>query len=704
MKAIDRPFTNIINGTSQFVIPVFQRDYTWQAEKQCAQLWRDVLRAARAGGEHGHFLGSFVYVATGDSLAGFTRWLLIDGQQRLTTLTLLLAALRDHIRDIKWTGGENDPTPKRIDAYYLKNVQEEGDREQKLVLRRHDQATLRAVIDGKVIDGKGWPQDASEHIRENYNYFRDELSKADPADVYRGIGRLVIVDVALDRQTDDPQLIFESLNSTGVDLSQSDLIRNFILMRLPEKEQTKLYETYWCKIEALFQGSEWTFDAFARDYVALKTQASKQEKAAEIYYAFREFFPVLKEQNGNLEEGLADMLRHARHYSAFSLGRGVTGDRARELANIRHLVDVPAILVMRLFECRDQGNSLTENELLEALALIESYVLRRAICGYQTRGYWQIFATLAYAIGDKQPLNDLKVGLARQHENYRFPSDAEFERALKEKDLYGLRACRHLLEGLENYGSKEPTDTSAYSIEHIMPQNDRLRAEWRKMLGDNWKDVQKTWLHRLGNLTLTGYNSKYSDRSFDEKKTIAGGFADSSVRLNKYVRDQPVWTANEINIRTDALAGRAVDAWPALSVAQSLIDAAGHLEKRKLAERQDIGKIKMSAEARTLFEELRARVMTLDSDILELAEPNSVSYHGPSFFLEVLPRRYKLTLLLALDFNEVDDPSGLAKDATEKKFFVHARHEGGVSLSVWNTADIESAVPLIRQAHAASIE
>ncbi|WP_316213948.1 DUF262 and DUF1524 domain-containing protein [Bradyrhizobium sp. SZCCHNR2032] len=704
MKAIDRPFTNIINGTSQFVIPVFQRDYTWQAEAHCAQLWRDVLRAARSGGEHGHFLGSIVYIATGDSLAGFTRWLLIDGQQRLTTLTLLLAALRDHIHETGWTGGENDPTPKRIDAYFLKNVQEEGDREQKLILRRHDQATLRAVIDQKVRNGKGWPQDASEHIKENYNYFRDELSKADPAEVYRGIGRLVIVDVALDRQSDDPQLIFESLNSTGVDLSQSDLIRNFILMRLPERQQTNLYESYWCKIEALFQGYEKTFDSFARDYVALKSQASKQEKADEIYYAFRDFFPSLKEQHGGLEEGLTDMLRHAQHYAAFSLGRGVAGNRARQLANIRHLVDVPALLVMRLFECRDHIGTLTEEELLEALTLIESFVLRRAICGYQTRGYWQIFAALAYSISDKTPLNDFKVGLARQHENYRFPSNEEFERALKEKDLYGLRACRHLLEGLENYGSKEPTDTSSYSIEHIMPQNDRLRIEWRKMLGEGWRETQKTWLHRLGNLTLTGYNSKYSDRPFDEKKTIPGGFADSSVRLNKFVRDQPVWTANEISTRTDALAMRASEAWPALTIAQSLIEAASHLEKRKLAERQDIGKVKMSVEAKALFEELRAQVMTLDSDILELAEPNSISYHGPAFFLEVLPRRYKLTLLLALDFNEIDDPSGLAKDATEKKFFVHARHEGGVAMSIWSSTNIESALPLIRQAHAASNE
>lgn len=699
MKAIDSPFTKIINGTSQFIIPVFQRDYTWDAETQCAQLWRDVLRAARTGGEHGHFLGSIVYVATGDSLAGFTRWLLIDGQQRLTTLTLLLVALRDHIRDTEWVGGENDPTPKRIDAYFLRNLQEEGDREQKLVLRRHDQATLRALL-----DGREFPQEGSDNVRDNYNYFREQLTGVDPADVYRGVTRLVIVDVALDRQTDDPQLIFESLNSTGVDLSQSDLIRNFILMRLPEKEQTDLYETYWSKIEALFKGSEWTFDAFARDYVALKTQASKQEKAAEIYYAFRDFFPALKDKSGGLQQALADMMRHARHYAAFSIGRDVAGERGRALAEIRRHVDVPAILVMQLLEYRDHLNVLSEGELLEALSLIESYTVRRAICGYQTRSYWQIFANLAYALGQKHPLQDLKVALARQHENYRFPSDEEFERQLKEADLYGLRICRHLLEGLENFGTKEPTDTSNYSIEHVMPQSERLRRGWREMLGENWKEVQKTRLHRLGNLTLTGYNSTYSDREFQEKKTIEGGFADSSVRLNKFIREQPVWTEKEMTARTNDLAKRALKVWPPLVVEKSLIDVANHAEKRKLAARQDLSKIKMTADAKAVFEELRARVLAFDTDILELAEPNSISYHGPAFFLEVLPRAHKLTLLLALDFKEIDDPSGLAKDATEKKFFVHARHEGGVSMSISDAQAVESALSIIRQAHAVSNE
>jgi predicted transport protein len=697
MKAIDRPFANIINGTTQFVIPVFQRDYTW-TEQQCAQLWSDVLHAADGNDSRGHFLGSIVYVATGDSSAGFTRWLLIDGQQRLTTLTLLLTALRDHIRKTGWSGDEDGPTAKRINAYFLKNVQEEGAREQKLVLRRHDHATLTAIIDGVEL-----PDARSERVKENYESFRERLTGVDPADVYRGVGRLVVVDVALDRQTDDAQLIFESLNSTGVDLSQSDLIRNYILMRLPEKEQTHLYNTYWSNIEALFRGSEPTFDAFARDYVALMTQASKQEKASEVYYAFRRFFPELQKRLGELDQVLADILRYARYYAAFSLGRGVDGLLAEQLGRVRRLVDVPATLIMQLYDRFDRSKTLTESQFVEALSLMESYVLRRAICGFQTRGYWQVFANLAYRIGQREPLIDLKVEFARLRESYRFPQNDEFQRHLTEADLYGLRVCRHLLERLENYDTKEPSDTKSYSIEHIMPQNERIPSPWRKMLGENWKQVHSTWLHRLGNLTLTGYNSKYSDQPFDKKKSIKGGFSESSIRLNKFVREQAVWTESEIETRGKVLARTSLKVWPPLVIDRALVDAATILEKRELAARRDVSKVKMSVEARAIFEKLDARVLQIDGEVFQLAETHSVSYHGPSFFLEVLPRKKGLTLLLALDFSEIDDPLGIAQDATQWKFFVNAKYEGGVSLAVSDEPTIAAAMPIIRQAHAASI-
>jgi predicted transport protein len=692
MKAIDRPFTKIINGTTQFVIPVFQRDYSW-TEANCDQLWRDVVRIADDPAKRGHFLGSVVYVSTGDSSAGFTRWLLIDGQQRLTTLTLLLAALRDSIAETGWKGSEDGPTVKRLDAYFLKNVQEEGERQQKLVLRRHDQATLCALLDGREP-----PPEISERIRENYEFFRERLADADPESIYRGIGRLIVVDVTLDRGIDDPQLIFESLNSTGLDLSQSDLIRNFILMRLPETEQTRLYESYWSKIENLFRGSEKVFDAFVRDYIALHTQASKQEKAGEIYFAFRREFGSIGSDPERLEGFLKDLLRFARYHAAFSIGSDAPPELREPLARLRKLVDVPATLIMRLFECHDSDRTLGAQEFAEAIGLVESYVFRRAICGEQTRGYWQVFANLAYRIDSERPFESLIVGLARLSDSYGFPDDPEFSKALEERDIYHKRVCFDLLDRLENYGSREPTDTSTYSIEHIMPQNEKLSPEWKRMLGEDWVDVRREWLHRLGNLTLTGYNSTYSDRSFEEKKTIAGGFSESSVRLNRFVREQEVWTAKEMERRGTELANRSLCIWPRLVVERRLIDAAREAEMRERAQRRDVSKVPMSPAARGLFDLLREKVRSLDSSIIELAEQKTVSYHGPAFFLEVLPRKNRIGLLLALDFNEIDDPVGVAEDTSQWKFLVNAVYEGGVYVDIRSEGDIERALPMIRLA------
>ncbi|MDE2125271.1 MAG: DUF262 domain-containing protein [Armatimonadetes bacterium] len=686
-------FTSIINGITQFVIPVFQRDYRW-TEANCEQLWKDVLQVAAGSGDHAHFLGSVVYVSTGDSSAGFTRWLMVDGQQRLTTLTLLLAALRDQILESQWTGGEDGPTANRIDAYFLKNLQEEGPRRHKLVLRRYDQKTLQAILDASPL-----PDTISERIRDNYEYFREQMAGTDPEVVYRGIGRLAVVDITLDRATDDPQLIFESLNSTGLDLSQSDLIRNFILMRLDDKEQTRLYESYWGKIESLFRGSERTFDAFMRDYIALKTQASRQERADEIYFAFRRLFGDLGTGHDELEHFLDELYRFARYHAMFSMGTGSPEKFREPLARLRRLVDVPATIVMRLLDCRDTYGTLSDEDFVRAVGLIESYIFRRSITGDQTRGYWQVFANLAYRIDNGQPLQSLMVGLARLRDNYSFPDDGEFRKALEERDIYGKRVCFELLDRLENLNTKEVTDTSKYSVEHIMPQNENLSAEWRTMLGNDWREVQRLWLHRLGNLTLTGYNSTYSDRPFSDKKTISGGFEESSVRLNKYVREQSCWTTAEMEHRGKLLAGQALVAWPNLVVDKSLISAADEAERRATAKRRDVGKVPMTPRARELFQLLSQRIRDIDGEIIELAEQKSVSYYHGAFFLELLPRKHGIVALLALDFNEVVDDAGIARDASQWKFFANAVHEGGVSVSINQESDVEDAMAIIRQAH-----
>ena len=690
MQAIDRLFTQVINGTTQFIIPVFQRDYTW-TEEQCTQLWHDVLRAADQ--DRGHFMGSIVYVDVG-SAASFTRWLVIDGQQRLTTLTLLLTALRDHIRETGWSGGVDSPTIDRINSYFLTNQLEPSDRHRKLVLRRTDDSTLESlvVVDVKLSDTPSQP------IVDAYRLFRELVtSHNDPDTVYRGVTKLVVVDVTLD-DNDNPQLVFESLNSTGVDLSQSDLIRNYVLMGLPENDQTRLYNEYWSEIEEYFKGSGSRLDSFARDYVAHETRITKQTRGDQIYRAFKEHFNY--QTSGDWEILLLNMARNARFYAAFTLGRNIEGKVAEALRNIRNFGDVAAILVTKLYSSFDE---VDEEGFLDSLCVIESYLFRRAICGLQTRGYWSVFARIALEVREDNLLESLQVALSRQQGSYRFPSDDEFKRALLDGNLYGLQACRHLLDRLENHGTKEKSNTSGYSIEHILPQTDNLRVEWRKMLGDDWKQVQREWLHRLGNLTLTGYNSSYSDRPFHEKQNMPGGFNESAVRLNKFVREQSVWTAEQIETRGNHLADRALQIWPDLHVGQEAIERAIRVELKAQAEGRSIEQVEMNPGAKALFNLLRPKILGLSdllesSDLIEIPEPKSVSYHSPYFFLEVLPRTGYLTLLLSLDYGDIDDNTDFVKDASEWKYLAHSRHDGGGIIHINSEEDVTKAIPFVRRA------
>ena len=285
MQATKQSFTTIVGGNNrQFVIPVFQRDYSWNRD-QLQQLWDDIVRAGAPETRGGHFTGSIVYIeAEEGSGAAFQRWLIIDGQQRLATLTLLLTALRDHIKESGWSGDDDSPTPEQIHDYYLKNAhQKKPDHQHRLVLRRRDNVTLRMLIDGTSVSGLD--DDASELIVDAYQFFRSALNspRYDLDQVYRRVSRLDIVDVRLDRNVDDPQLVFESMNSTGVNLRQSDLVRNYLLMGLAESEQTRLYENFWHEIESEFQASEGAFDSFLRDYISLERKLTRQIAMEHVY-------------------------------------------------------------------------------------------------------------------------------------------------------------------------------------------------------------------------------------------------------------------------------------------------------------------------------------------------------------------------------------------------------------------------------------
>ena len=563
MEANKRRYSELVGGSVQFVIPVFQRDYNWE-EEQCQQLWNDIERIGRRG-EGDHFFGPVVYIATTGQSAAFTRWLLIDGQQRMTTVSLLMAAFRDHIKEYPSEAGVG---PAKIEHDFLLNSFEENHQRRKLVLRERDNETLSWLVDG----GEEPTGEArSRTVVQSYQFFRERLRAADVDVVVEGVGRLAVVDVRLERGTDDPQQIFESLNSTGLDLTQADLVRNYVLMGLDEGEQTRLYRNFWQRIEKLFPGSPGQLDNFLRDFVALDTRAQKQGRVDQVYATFRLAFGECKSDSGMLEKLLRRMLRFGRYHAAFVMATAEFPELVDRLSRVRTLATTPAILVMSLLDAYE-NQCVTRADLEEALDLIESFLVRRDVCGLQTRSYWQQFSRLAYALENDYVLESLKVNLHwLAGTNYAFPSNRDFRYALEEEELYGRQICRTLLERLENGRSRERTDTSRYTIEHIMPQNENLHRKWREMLGAEWREAHGTWLHRLGNLTLTAYNETYSDKPFEVKKSVPNGFNDSPLRLNQFVAQADRWTVEEMKARGALLAQRALTIWPWLEVSEKAL-------------------------------------------------------------------------------------------------------------------------------------
>jgi uncharacterized protein with ParB-like and HNH nuclease domain/predicted transport protein len=702
MDAHDVRLTDMIDGTKQFIIPVFQRDYSW-GTKHCQQLWQDIVRVGSDKNAKAHFVGSVVYVEAEETSASVTRWLLIDGQQRLTTVTLLLAALRNRIKgDDDGEGEANSeelPTAEAIEDSYLVNRHVRGDRRFKLHLRRADHETLSALVGGKDL-----PEIASQRVVENFEFFEEQLREADLAQVFGGIRKLVAVDVHLTRGQDDPQMIFESLNSTGLDLTQADLIRNFVLMRQDEELQTQLYEGYWRPIEAAFGPKYRTeFDKFVRDFLTLKLRPSKQLKSDQIYRQFRIYFQAASPAQP-AHTILDEIKRFGTYYVGFSLGQEENKKLREALQRLRALVEVASPLILQLYDFYSRARTLSLEGFLEAAELLESYVFRRAVCDMQTRSLYQIFASLAYRIRESDPLLSLKTALFRQTKKRRFPTDTEFREAFEARDVYDMRGRHYLLDRLEN-DSKERIDTSSLTIEHVLPQNEELRPEWREMLGPECRSIQEIWQHRLGNLTLTGYNSEYSDLPFEQKKTLIDregrqvGFNFSPLRLNKFIREQSTWTQKEIEQRGRQLTVRAVSIWPALNVDAASVRAAELDELRENAAKYRIEDIEFEPAIRDLFGELKTQILALGDDVIQLPGPNTVSYRVLDFFVEVIPRKKRLALVLNLEFDEADDPSQRAIDATERAFIIHATETGGVLFRVAQAEDIGPAMHLVRQAY-----
>jgi uncharacterized protein with ParB-like and HNH nuclease domain/predicted transport protein len=691
MKAQDLALFNLLGGAKQFVVPIFQRTYDW-GTSNCEQLLKDILRVGGSDAFSSHFLGSVVYIAEEDINASIPRWMLIDGQQRLATLTLLLIAFRRSLRNLQ------EPsigvTVEEINDYYLKNRHGKGDKRHKLRLTQSDRETLAALLDEGTL-----PDDSSEKLLENIEFFTERLSQENLATVYAGFRKLMIVDVSLTRSQDDPQMIFESMNSTGLDLSQADLIRNFVLMRQTDEEQTRLYNKFWHPMEKDFGGLyRKEFDTFVRDFLTVRMRLKRPVKADQIYHEFKEFCYACKTEGRSIAEILADMCQLAKYFLRFSLLREEDVELRAVFTNLRQLTDAATPLVLSLYE-RYTDEKLTRDEFIDIISTMESYLFRRTVCDLPSQSLPQIVATLNNSLRDDQLVDSVKVMLHRFAKRRRFPSDVEFREALLSRDIYSMKSRRVLLDRLEN-DSKEKIETSGFTIEHVLPQTKNLNAKWRAALGDNWQAEHEAYVHRLGNLTLTGYNEKYSDHWFGEKKAIDKGFDESPLRLNKFIREQTTWNTDLIQKRGQQMAEHASRLWGALVVNEEVVRQFELDEAIQVASEFAVEHVKgLGNDQRGLLELLGTRIKGLGEDVVELFSPKNVTYRVFDFFAQVIPRSQRLVVLLNVDFDEVNDGTAFCQDTSRKSFIANSTEKGGVLIRIDKEDDVDRAMPFVQLAY-----
>lgn len=671
----------ILNGNKQFLIPVYQRYYSWDLE-QCRRLWNDIVDMQKKG-KVGHFVGSIVNIAEQAMPTGVQKYMIIDGQQRMTTLTLLLLALRDYA--IK---NPEDKTinARRIDNMLLKNEYEVGDERYKLLLTETDRDILMKLVDEKPI-----AEDTKSKLLDNYHFFVGKIADRElaPAEIYESIGKLQIVNITLDRTVDDAQAIFESLNSTGKELSESDLIRNYVLMGLEPTEQTYVYEHLWRPMELLFvyetQGS--IMDRFFRDYLTMKlTRIPKQGR---VYEEFKLYH--LNCEFGTIRELCQDLLTYSKYYTDIVFKRSsnpMLKSLYEDIIDLRMEVSYPFLLKVH----NDFAEHvISQDELMQIIRLCISYVFRRSICDVPPNSLNKTFATLRNEIRTDDYLNSIKAFFVLQDGYKEFPNDERFTTAFMTRDVYNMRSRNFILRQLENYGNKAPICIENYTIEHIMPQNRNLSPEWQEMLGSNWKDVQKTYLHTIGNLTLTAYNSEMSDHSFLTKIDMEGGFKESALRLNSFVVKQSQWTEETIKERACILADKAKQIWPFPVITDA--ELAPYRVEEKSAERYSLATYDTNAFTKMLFEILDRRIQNLSPNVKREFKKLYVAYKLDTNFVDIVFQKQRLRISVNMKFSEVIDSKGICRDITG----LGRWGNGDVELFMEHTSDVDQVMEIIEQ-------
>ena len=688
MKATHAHLLKFINSATQFVIPIYQRTYSW-TEKECQQLLNDVRKAGRAHHIPVHFLGSIVYIE--ESLSNTSSrapLLVIDGQQRLTSVTLLLAALARKVGDDEPIDGFSF---KKIRNRYLIDPDETDERQFKLLLSKTDRSTLNALVQGDEL-----PEPKSHRISENFEFFSRWLDQNTTAvkEICAGLSKLMIVDVALSREHDNPQLIFESTNSTGKELSQADLIRNFVLMGLEPILQTRLYEQYWRKMEEGFGQSAYAshFDGFMRHYLTVVTGSIP--RLHDVYEAYKAYSQAQLAKGRDVENLAQEVLEFSRFYCSIALGKEKDPKLALGFKDLRELkVDVAYPFLLEVY--RDYANeALNAVDFLEIVRLVESYVFRRAICAVPTNSLNKTFATFSRSLQKDRYLESTKATFLNLKSYRRFPIDDEFIDRMKDRDLYNFRSRSYWLRRFENFDRRERVQVDDYTIEHIMPQNKNLSQPWRDALGLDWSEIQTKWLHTLGNLTLTGYNSEYGDKSFAEKRDMDRGFKDSPLRVNQGLSQLDDWNETSIKARAETMALHAADVWSMPELSASVLmgyqTPIASISEYKIEDHPHL----LGGEVGKLFANFRREVKAFDPCVTEQFLKLYVAYKAETNFVDVIPQTKALLVSIKIDLNEVSDPRQMAIDVTDRGRWGN----GKIEVKLKNQLDLSYVIGLVRQA------
>ena len=563
LQAGETTLNKLLNTSRQFIVPIFQRNYSWQ-KSQYEQLWFDILRASKFKEKQNHFIGSIVYIDMGTPAGRPQQLLLIDGQQRLTTISILLCAIKDYVQ--KFNLETKLINLAKIKNQFLYNSDEIDEDKYKLLLNVQDKETYIKLIDNTIFTVNKPATNIIKCYEFFYEHIEDFIKQDGQIDeIYAGIFKLSLVSISLDKDSDNPQMIFESMNSTGKDLSQTDLLRNYLLMDLTPEKQTRLYKTYWKPMEELFGEDIYKndvnkFDYFIRDFLTLKSDTGYICKINNVYENFKRYY---LDNNCEKFAVLKDLFTYAKYYACIDLLQENDDELKlywQEFKKLDSHVVYPFLL--KLYDDYSR-QILIKEDFKKILQVVISYLWRRAICEIPTNSLSKTFATLYQAVDKEDYVNSIIKALVFKSSYKRFPSDYEVREKLQTKDIYHFRLRKYLLEALENYYHKEPIDlnTANYTIEHIMPQNIEHNLSWQQMLGEDWQEVHSLYLHSLGNLTITGYNAEMSNKSFWEKVNGESGFKHSHLKLNESIAQCDVWNKKAIQRRTNILTDIILKIW-----------------------------------------------------------------------------------------------------------------------------------------------